>query len=196
MFPSVSHPHANAPTTSPLQAARAQTCTQRQRREISQPRAKPWANDSAEGRSGAVGETTRLPSDQTSRSHGPASPTIRAAPSANGAKYYSLGRSPRWTTQLQPFPLCRRPEWSRRRNDPNCVPIGAPRTRHGHEILSTPQPTPNPPKPLYPLAIYISKTWHSYPVHPTTIEVDLYFSGRSNPPHRTRTPITPMPLLL
>jgi hypothetical protein len=61
-----------------------------------------------------------------------------------------------------------------RRNDPIAL-RNAPATRspspsaQDRRTLSSPLAAPNPPNPLSTLAIYIFKTWHSYPHPPATI---------------------------
>ena len=80
--------------------------------------------------------------------------SLRRSPkflSANGATYTSLGRSPRFPTRRSPFPLCRRPEWSRRRNDQIAFLSAAPpraTPRPPRRTLSTPQTPPLSPNPL------------------------------------------------
>jgi hypothetical protein len=63
----------------------------------------------------------------------------------------------------QPPPLCRPLyQWTTIRA----------RARAPPKTLSTPQTPPKSPNPLYPLAINLFKTWHSYPTQIDTLEVD------------------------
>jgi hypothetical protein len=54
----------------------------------------------------------------------------------------------------------------------NCLPPRHPFSPPPPKTLSSPPPPQNPPNPLVTLAIYISKTWHTYPTQPAIIEID------------------------
>jgi hypothetical protein len=80
---------------------------------------------------------------------------------------------------------------------PNCLPPSPPYPNPSPptQNLSSPRTPSKPPNPLYPLAIYISKTWHSYPHPLATIEIAPNSSDTRAGPNsfrRVSLPITPL----
>jgi hypothetical protein len=148
----------------------------------------------AVGRSEAAGATTKLLPSKPPPPPGPdhaGCPIHRAASCARGGLNSAEGRSEAATGVPGRRSL---PAGVGRRNDPNCFPrcahtVAPPRAkppivRAGPQNLSSPLAAQNPPKPPSPLAIYISKTWHSYPLPLDTIEIA---------PESKHIPIAPLP---
>jgi len=100
----------------------------------------------------------------------------RSAASAIGATYTSLGQRPG------------KPQAKRPNCPPPCLhslqPTPTRSPSPSAQDLSSPRSHPKPPNPASTLAIYIFKTWHSYPHPIATIEIALNSSDttRSLPP--------------
>jgi hypothetical protein len=104
--------------------------------------------------------------------------TTAQQPRANGATYTSLGQRPRDTPEQGPFHSAegRSEAAGETTKLPSSIPPTPPNHSHAKPLavragLSSPRNHPKPPKPLSTLAIYISKTWHSYPYPLATIEI-------------------------